>query len=155
MGLRGPSSKAASLRLLEGTARVGVTTIEPTGVARCPAWLDDVAKEVWHDVVDAFPPRYFTKADEQLLIAYCTCCSQMRTSAVALSESGYTGTTSHGNQTVSAWVRVNNQATRALPGLASKLGIGPAVRGDHASLTNPRSKGAKKARVMFGTSRMK
>ena len=155
MGLRGPSSKAASLRLLEGTARVGVTTIEPEGVAVCPKWLDDYAKEVWHDVVASFPPRYFTKADEQLLAAYCVGCSQLRTSSIALSTAGYTGTTSHGNQTVSAWVRVSNQAKSSLAGLASKLGIGPAVRGDHAAPTNPRSKGARKARVMFGTSRMK
>ena len=110
---------------------------------------------MWGDVVSAFPPRFFTKADEQLLAAYCVCCSQVRASTIALSKSGYTGTTSHGNQTVSAWVRVNNQAKASLPGLASKLGIGPAVRGDHAAPTNPRSKGARKARVMFGTSRMK
>ena len=150
MGLRGPSSKAASLRLLEGSARVGVTTSEPAGVAKCPDWIDEHAQRVWHRVVEAFPPRYFTAADEDLLVAYCVCCAQLRHSTMMLATDGYTDTSSQGNRVASVWVRMNNQAKAALPGLAAKLGIGPAVRGDHASPHNTRSKGAKKARHLYG-----
>ncbi len=50
MGKRGPSKQPAELKILHGTFRPDRDTLGPqtdAGVAECPAWLPDEAKEKW------------------------------------------------------------------------------------------------------------
>lgn len=75
MGTRGPIPKSNELKLLTGApgARPGRAKASPAGVVlRCPRWLDDEAREVWHAVVaDLKAAGVLGRLDAQSLTCYC------------------------------------------------------------------------------------
>jgi len=75
MGKRGPKPKSAEQKRLEGNP--GNRKIPPEGVdvsskgLNMPTRLTPDEREVWRHLMKAFPSWWFSKADRDLLMAYC------------------------------------------------------------------------------------
>jgi phage terminase small subunit len=82
MGRRGPAPKPTPVLKLRGTFRRHRSRNEPKpdpSPPSCPAWLDDVSKEAWEQLVPQLQEMgVLTRIDENALVRYCTFWSRWR-----------------------------------------------------------------------------
>lgn len=134
MGKRGPKSKPQALRDLDGNPgkqKKKPPAIKARGSIRQPGWVarDEVAAKVWEDTITAMPPGFYTRADNQMLAAYCSACSMMQKAMEDIAEDGITIHNENGKQKNPA-VSILEGAQAKIATLGTRLGLDPSARQD-------------------------
>ena len=134
MGKRGPKSKPQALRDLDGNPgkqKKQPPAVKATGSIRQPGWVarDDIAAKVWEDAITAMPPGFYTRADNQMLAAYCGACSMMQKAMEDIAEDGITIHNENGKQKNPA-VSILEGAQAKIATLGTRLGLDPSARQD-------------------------
>ncbi len=132
MGKRGPKSKPQKLRDLDGNPgkqKRQPPAVKATGSIRQPGWVarDEIAAQVWDDAINAMPPGFYTRADNQMLAAYCGACSMMHKAMDDIAEDGITIHNENGKQKNPA-VSILEGAQAKIATLGTRLGLDPSAR---------------------------
>ena len=131
MGKRGPAPTPSQTLKLRGTWRGDANNGEPTPsreVPKCPAWLDDYAKEEWDRVILSLSGMGILSADDRsLIVAYCAAWSDFRLASEILDRDGFTSSGKYGIVR-HPLVTVKSDATKRLLRLAQQFGLSPSAR---------------------------
>lgn len=111
-----------------GKRAVNRTEPRPSGGPKAPRTLTKAAKPVWTRLVASMPEGVYSACDEHLLATYCEQVVMFQMAVAALNSEPPITTGSQGQQVVSPWVKVMNEASRLISTVGAQLGLNPSAR---------------------------
>jgi phage terminase small subunit len=111
-------------RKLQGSQPAVITDIDCRRVAP-PAELPEPAKQLWGELVDAFPANRFHVSDRPLLALYCRAVCQANIAFSWLEKCG----AAHGSA-ISPWQKIADSAVKQVAVLSTRLRLCPQSRLD-------------------------
>ena len=95
----------------------------------CPDWLDDAAKERWHQLLpELFKLGLITAIDADALAAYCQAWAEFKLATDILRQEGRTFTTETGYIVAHPGVAMQRTALATLKALGNLFGLDPSSR---------------------------
>jgi len=92
MGKRGPAPRPTNLRILHGDKPSRINYNEPKprdGIPNAPSYMDEDAKRVWRYTLEQLRPTgMVTKADRDMLAAYCVAVVQFERATRLVQQAG-------------------------------------------------------------------
>lgn len=156
MGRRGPRKKLAELRRMEGgnlrkRGPIQDPIVVGLGEAAIPEHLMDDAKAAIEMVKQSMPPDVYCKLDTFLLASFGVAWAlhKSATEEIGSPDFEHVVADDKGVMKVNPWLKVLHDASHAMMGLSSRLGLDPTSR---ASLTLPKSDKPSKFDGLLGQS---
>lgn len=145
MGKRGPAARPTALAILHGDKPSRINRDEPLpaeGKPEPPYTLDPAVAEVWAYTVEQLGVmRTVSKADRDVLVAYCEAVVTHRRACAALAREGLLVLNAKGDAYVrNPLVAMQRDAATLVRVLAREFGLTPSARSD-ISVTGARSGG--------------
>jgi len=115
-----------------------------------PDWLDDGAKNLWHEMMPMLErTKVFTEADRYSFAMYCLHCSAVRRATLKLQECGDIYVNTNGNVQPSPYDTILRQHSALMHKYGGEFGLTPATRSKVALAGGGEKKSAEEAE-MFG-----
>ncbi|MBX3322233.1 MAG: phage terminase small subunit P27 family [Phycisphaeraceae bacterium] len=137
MGARGPRPTPTPILKLRGSRLADLNRNEPQpreGLPDAPAWLEDEALDVWHQLVPQLDEMgVLTAIDGMALARYCTLWVQWVRAAMFVNRHGTTYPLKDGNGNIKCFaqfpeVAIVNKLSLALSRLEAEFGLTPSAR---------------------------
>lgn len=129
MGRRGPKPKSAANKALRGNPGKRELVDVPAEVdvsasgLNCPRRFTEMERQVWKDLMDAFPSWYFRKADLHTLILYCQSMADVQRCRLKMKNQSFVIQRANGSKCLNPLVSAMNEAQRNVVQLSHVLGI--------------------------------
>lgn len=126
-----PGKKPTKTKKLEGNrSRVDlpVNELDPGGTPRCPEWLEECGREVWHEIVGGMPEGFLCRVDSQLLAQYCHAWEIFMLAREAVIVNGTTATSANGALVANPDTRTMFSASEQIRKLSGHFGLSPRDR---------------------------
>lgn len=122
--------KPTAVREIQGNPSNRPMPVEPEikGSIKMPRTLTPAAKIVWKNVTGAMVKGVFKPTDTYILAAYCEQVAAHDEAVAKIAQNGSVSVGSQGQEIVSPWVRIRNEAASKVVTLGAKLGLSPADR---------------------------